>query len=123
MVESWNPLIHGKLVLDWARERNWDANLSDYPKTGIVVERKVMGFLYRTDSTVGYVDSLIVDPHVNRRELPKLLDRLATELYTVATNSGCRVVWLNTTLPSIARRARAIGFTSNPSWNIGWKHG
>lgn len=118
LVENYDPDIHGCLIHAWHES---DVDLSLFPEEGIVVNRKAMAFLYRTNSSVIYMDSFLCDPLCDLRELSGILDVLVDELSKLAAESGAKVVRLTTSLSSIARRVKERGPRPQIAYEFGWR--
>lgn len=81
-----------------------------YPPTGLVVDDIAVGFLYRSDAPhVAWIDGVVTDPFSKPGERAAALGELIPALYAVAEKQGCRLVWANTSVPSLVELGKACG--------------
>lgn len=110
-IEPWDPERHRPLLAEWAALRGqgepvWAA----YPPTGAVVDGIVVGFLYRTDSTTAYLDSLTSDPRASAIRRGRAIHTLLRYLVGEAERHGSTVQVFSTGLAGVQGLASRSGF-------------
>lgn len=91
-------------INEW--EMGWELNTSSidhYPETGFIVEGVCAGFLYKTDSSICFIDGYISNPKSDKKERKKALDLITRALlWSAKENFSTCVVY--TQNPSIRNR-------------------
>jgi hypothetical protein len=81
---------------------------------GFIVEKEgrpmAAGFLYLTNSTVGYVDYLVSDPNYKGKDRFEMITWLIEACSEEAIRQGCRITWAMTTYSGIVRRCDKLGY-------------
>ena len=81
---------------------------------GFVVEREgrllAAGFLYFTNSSLGYVDYLISDPNYKGRDRFEIITSLIEACSEEALKQGCRLTWAMTSYKGIVKRCEKLGY-------------
>ena len=68
------------------------------------------GFLYFTNSSLGYVDYLISDPNYKGRDRFKMITMLIDSCSRVAYESGCTYIWAMTSYEGVVKRCEKLGY-------------
>ena len=94
---------------------------------GFVVEKSgrlmAAGFLYLTNSSIGYVDYLISDPDYKGRDRFKMITWLIEACSEEALRQGCRLVWAMTTYAGIVKRCEKLGYeVLEDKYNVIYTH-
>ena len=110
------PLVYADYVLlcSWWLSWGWSPPaVNMLPSTGYIVEVEgnpvLAGFLYQTDSALGWVEWVIANPafRLERRQaLPVLLEAIAKE----ATRRGIQALFTSSNHPGLIEGYKANGF-------------
>jgi hypothetical protein len=84
------------------------------PDTGVVVEGVCALFLYLTNSSVGFCESLIVNPEASHEEINEAIPACFQELEKLAARHGVSILWATTFIPGVVERAKEQGFRVHP---------
>lgn len=78
-----------KVLVEWWKGHSWPIiPFNSLPKTGIIVDNTVAGFLYSTDSNVCMLEWVISNPKSEKLHRKECLDILFNELLSIAKNKG-----------------------------------
>lgn len=103
-IQKYSPKKHYKAVASWYHARNMAAPLPDsLPTLGFVVDGKVAGWLYQTDSTVALVDGFIASPDTLPSSRKQAIEVLAGLLLDLAHSLGYHTVLATTSHPTIKK--------------------
>ena len=94
---------------------------------GFAVEKEnrlmAAGFLYLTNSSIGYVDYLISDPNYKGRDRFEMITWLIETCSEEAIRQGCRLTWAMTTYNGIVKRCNELGYdVLEDKYNIIYTH-
>lgn len=92
-------------VNEW--ELMWELNpstLDHYPETGFIVDDVCAGFLYKTDSSICFIDGYISNPKTDKRVRKAALDMVTEKIFEVAKASGFNTCVAYTQNPSVRYR-------------------
>ena len=110
-VERWDIDTHYAILDSWMRARG--STLGDVrllPRTGFIVDRSFAAFLYKTDSSVAFLDSALSNPDVPARRRLEAFDVLIAELRAEARRLGYSHVAGTPSVRSLVNRLRRVGF-------------
>jgi hypothetical protein len=79
------------------------------PATGRIVPQVAAGFLYRTDSSLGFIDGFVSNPRAAPTEVKAALEAILKGLEADAKRLGMTVIVGNTKHAGVAELARALG--------------
>lgn len=100
----------------WAHARGLNMLDADcFPVLGRIVDGYAAGWIYRTDSRLGYIDNLISNPDADAAETDRAIDCVAKALMCDAQEYGVKQLQAMTFIPGISARAKALG------WSVGEK--
>ncbi len=108
--EPYVPEQHFEQVRAWLRFRDEEMTPEALPRTGFIIPGKVAGFLYRTDSSVAWIENLVAAPTLEREERNKLVDAIVTAISQKAKALGFKRLVGYTVLDVVVRRAKRHGF-------------
>lgn len=77
------------MVNEW--EKAWDLNpsaLDHYPETGFIIENLCAGFLYKTDSSICFIDGYISNPKSDKMERKVALYAMTKKILDTAKDMG-----------------------------------
>lgn len=106
----YEPKQHFEQVLQWLRMRGESTSPDRLPKTGYVVPGIAAGFLYRTDSSIAWIDSLVASKERTREERSEALDAIVQALRDEARRSGFSSLLGYTLYPVVVDRALRLGW-------------
>jgi len=103
-------------IIDWLAGHGLaPIPLAMFPPTGYVVEGLAAVFVYHTQSTVAFIETLVSNPGADKRDANRALDAAVRAALRECEDAGCEAVIATTSLPAVARRARKHGFRSEPT--------
>lgn len=95
----------------WFKSHGMDPITAHYlPKTGFIVDGVAAGFLYVTDSAVGWIENLISNKATSVEERNTALDLVVQAALSHAKSIGLECVVGFTELAPVADRAEKLGF-------------
>lgn len=110
MIVRWKPKDHYKAIASWFHARELPAPLpADLPEVGFIVDNRVAGWIYRTDSTVAFIDGIISNPNTLPSQRRQSLQVLAGVLVDYGISLGYRVIIATSSHPSIQELAPKYG--------------
>jgi N-acetylglutamate synthase-like GNAT family acetyltransferase len=80
---------------------------------GIIIEKNkpiAVGYLYLTNSKMGYIDNLIADPNYKSKDRFDIIIKLIQACKQMAKKSGCLEIWAITNSRGILQRCEALGY-------------
>ncbi len=105
------PEKHFAEILRWFELFNESMTPDALPQTGYIVPGKAAGFLYRTDSSLAWVESLIASKEVPKEERSRALDAVVLALCREAKRLGFKTVLGSTQLEAVVKRAQRLGWS------------
>ena len=89
-VELWTPDVHRELVAAWVSGHGKvPADLfAQISPTGIVVNRRVAGWLYMTNGPIAFADQFVSDPLSQKEDRRRDIHILIKALCSMAKESG-----------------------------------
>jgi poly-gamma-glutamate capsule biosynthesis protein CapA/YwtB (metallophosphatase superfamily) len=103
-------------VNEW--EKAWGLNpsaLDHYPETGFIVEEVCAGFLYKTDSSICFIDGYISNPKTEKEIRKKALDLVTEEIFKAGKEMGFKTCIAYTENPAV--RSRCLDNNFKPKGN------
>lgn len=82
------------------------------PETGRVVPGVAAGFLYVTDSSIGFLDGYVTNRERTLRERSAAIDEITDGLLAEARELGCKQVVAICMSRGVSRRAKRFGMRS-----------
>lgn len=103
------------ILAKWWNDHDWPAIPQDaLPKTGIVITNEenpiVAGFLYKTDSTMAWMEYIVADAKSDKMIRSEALDMLIDCLLFIAKENGFKTVFTSSVHPSLIARKQKHGF-------------
>lgn len=114
--ELFNYEKHYALAQEWWLAHGWPEAPTPpiLPKNGVVVTvagRPIcLGFLYLSDSEIGWVEYVVSDPESDKVKRGEALDLLIDSLKKIAVAFGKPVLFTSGKNPSLLERFRRKGF-------------
>ncbi len=99
----------------WADQWHTHVDLKVLPKTGRIVPGKAAIFLYKTDSSVGFLENLICNREVNKQDVSEAIDACVLDIEKDAKSMGISLIVCSTQLQSVIDRAKSFGYSSKPN--------
>lgn len=81
------------------------------PKTGYIVPGVAAGFLYRTDSSLCWLECLVANKDVPKEERNLALDAVVVALSQDAKKLGFKTLLGSTQLAAVVKRAQRLGWS------------
>ena len=101
-----------KFISDWAVARGFDAlDPSLSPKTGYIVDGVAAGFLYQTDSKLGFIHNYITNPEASSKDRDKALNAITEAIFSAARSLNINILVFWSADTGIRNRALAFGAT------------
>ena len=112
LVEQYSNDVHYFALTNWFMARK----LPPPPRwalssTGAIVPDVAAGFLYLTNSDVGYFDGFISNPDVSKERRELAFDLIVNELLMIAANHNVKLIVCQTKHKAIERLTTKFGFT------------
>ncbi|WP_224240619.1 hypothetical protein [Hyalangium gracile] len=104
------PEQHFTEVARWFELFNETMVPEALPQTGYIVPGIAAGFLYRTDSSVAWVESLIAFKEAPKDVRDRALDAIVVALCRDARKLGFKTVLGSTQLEAVVKRAQRLGW-------------
>lgn len=101
---------HFEQVREWLRNWNEDIVPRGLPENGFIIPGKAAGFLYRTDSSVAWIENLVAAPGLDRQERNLAVDAIVAAVVERARELGFEVLMGYTSLEAVLNRAERFGF-------------
>lgn len=105
------PELHFSQVSEWMQFRNEVITPDALPQTGFIIPGKVAGFLYRTDSSVAWIEGLVAAPGLDREERSQAIDAIVEAIIHEAQQLGFKTLLGYTVLDVVVKRSERFGFT------------
>jgi N-acetylglutamate synthase-like GNAT family acetyltransferase len=115
-VRPWQAKSDHPLLAMWWTLHSWPVvPLAALPPTGYIVCDEAgtaicAGFLYKTDSCIGWLEWVVANPLYDKVLRGEALDQLIAKLLDEAVLCGMRQVFTTTTHPSLISRYEKHGF-------------
>ena len=80
---------------------------------GIIIEKNkpiAVGYLYLTNSKMGYIDNLIADPNYKSKDRFDIIIKLIQACRQMAKEAGCLEIWAITKSKGILQRCKTLGY-------------
>lgn len=106
----YGPEAHFEQVHRWMEQRGQTIAPEDLPTTGFIVPGVAAGFLYRTDSSVAWIEGLVGSREVSAEARGHALDEIVRALRAEARRSGFKIMLGYTQLQAVVDRALRHGF-------------
>ena len=94
-------------ILGWYKDQGFPANFDQnlLPPTGVWVPGHACGWLYESDSALGWLGFPVVSPHVSRENGFKALSAVFDEIDIIARESGIAILTTAFSHTSLQRMA------------------
>lgn len=110
-MEAFVPSHHYDTLCQWWRAHQWEpVPLSALPRTGLVIPGICAGFIYSTDSDLGWIEWIVSNPESEKVERSKALDTLLEGLKEKAREMGKKVVFSSSNNAGLISRLERSGF-------------
>lgn len=101
----YDPLCDYEIIAAWGRDRGFPIIPPDhFPEFGIIVENYCVGFLYRTDSKIAWLEWVISNPNTDKVNRSNALDEMIRSLLKEAQDQGFKTVLSSCQSSSLIRR-------------------
>lgn len=103
-------------VSAWWTAHKWPAIPQDcLPKTGFIVDGLAAGFLYRSDSSICWLEWIIGNPQSDKLLRNEALDQVIAALICEAQRLGARMIFTSVVHPRLIERYQKHGFIVSES--------
>jgi hypothetical protein len=110
-IEYFEPDRHYEMIAKWWEGHDWPAiPMLSLPKLGLIVNNCCAGFLYRTDSTVAWMEFVVSDPKGNRRQNKESLGILVDSMVALARENGFESVVTSMRSHGLIKELKKHGF-------------
>jgi len=106
------PEQHYAQVLRWFELFGETIFPEALPPTGLIVPGVAAGFLYRTDSSMAMIESLVASKEVSKEERTRAVDAIIVGLSWEAKKLGFKTVLGFTQLDAVVQRVHRLGWSS-----------
>lgn len=110
-VEPYRPDVHYPILEGWWEGwKQTPPGPETLPATGFVVADLAAGFLYRTDSSLALIESLVANPASRAEARDAALDAVVEAIAEAAQAAGFDILLAYSSVPAVLRRAQRRGF-------------
>jgi hypothetical protein len=106
----YDPGAHFEQVLRWMEAWGQTISPDALPTTGFIVPGIAAGFLYRTDSSIAWIEGLVASRDISAEIRGLALDEIVRALRAEARRSGFKILLGYTQLQAVVDRALRHGF-------------
>lgn len=103
--------LHFEQIHAWVQSRGDVVTQDALPQSGFIIPGKAAGFLYRTDSSIAWLEGLVAAPGLEREERSQAIDAVVTALLSEAQRLGFKTLMAYTLLDAVVKRSERFGFT------------
>jgi hypothetical protein len=99
------------VISEWWKSHKWPV-LPEHmlPKTGMIIDNFCAGFLYKTDSSIAWLEFIISNPSTKKEERADALDILIKGLVNRAKEDGFKTIFTSVEHPSLITKYKNNGF-------------
>lgn len=98
------------MIAEWMKDRGLKmCPQEDLPQIGVIVPGKAVAFLYQTDSSVCYIESLISNRKASDSD--NALNLVVKGVLEAAKDLGYKTIFSSTKLDAVVNRAVELGFS------------
>ena len=115
-VRDFNRLADHPMVCRWWHAQKWPAIALDaLPRTGLVGTTDdgvplAAGWLYQTDSSIGWVEWIVGDPEADKEQRSEALDLLISKLVERSLDLGIKALFTSCSNERLIERYKKAGF-------------
>lgn len=103
-------------VQQWANQWKLPLRPEMLPLTGRIVPGKAVIFLYKTDSTIGFLENLICNREETKQSVSEAINACVEAIQKDALEIGMTHILCHTNLSAVAERAiQTFGYSSSHS--------
>lgn len=111
-IEKYNAARHYEVLCKWLSFYDMEPiEAAHLPPTGFVVEGLAMGFLYKSDTKLAQIETLVANGYAPREARDAATDLVVEAIIAEARASGFAVLQGVTQLDAVVQRALKHGFT------------
>ncbi len=112
-MRKFNPSTDYHTVCEWWRQHNWDCVPKDcLPVTGYIIDDVCVGFLYKTDSKIAWLEYIVSNKNSDKEVRNKGLDKVIDTLINDAYESGFKALFTSVEHPALIERYAKHHFVS-----------
>lgn len=112
-VEKFDKEIHYDEISEWFKKRNLNVPSKDMlSSNGVIIKGIACGFLYLTDSSLGFLDFYISNPNNKDKKRAKALETITSNLIMWAKDMGVTHLMANSQINTIQKLAFDFDFKS-----------
>lgn len=121
-VERFQLDRHYKMLCDWLSAYGIKAPpIGSLPKVGVIVNGAACGFLYRTDSSIAFMDGICCKKSVSGDLRRRSIDLVIDELKRIAPKYGVEMIIGFSKIRSMCERAVADDWIKESSYSVFYK--
>lgn len=111
-VERYQPERDYPTLCAWMRFYDLEPIVPEFlPPTGFVVQGLAMGFLYKTDTRIALLETLVSNGYAPRAQRDAATDAVVAAILEAARAGGFHIIQGYTTVGAVVDRALRHGFT------------
>lgn len=106
------------MIHQWYTDRGLDPSASDgtqFPDTGFVVDNILASWVYKTNSSIAYIDNTVADPNSTHEARVAAQQEMLPLLMEEAARLGAKTVCTTASHESFDTLLRAANFTTLPN--------
>src|SRR5690242_10972871 len=104
------PEQHFEQIRSWLQFWNEDMVPEALPKTGFIIPGKCAGFVYSTDSSLAFMETLVAAPGLAKEERSQAVDAIVAALIEATRKLGFKMLVGYTNLDAVVKRSEKFGF-------------
>jgi len=90
----------------------------ELPSTGLIIPDVAANFLYLTDSSIGFIENFIANPHASMFDIALALEETTKHFLMMAAQLKRTKIFALTRRNSITKRVERVGFKNHGPWNM-----
>ena len=105
-------------VKSWANRFGTQYRESQFPETGFIVDGVAAYFLYKTNSSVCFLENLISNRMASKNDRDHAIELVIKEALKTATELGFEIAYATTDVPQVVMRAMIHGAQATPKQTL-----
>lgn len=105
-------------VNSWGKQWGSTYKPNLFPPVGLIIENVGVYFMYETQSSLVFLESMVVNKDLDTETRHKAADLLLSDMLKLAKDKGYEVAYASTNNPSVVERAIRIGASVTPKYAL-----
>lgn len=122
MIENYSHSDHSQSLEKWLSHYGISLPpVSLFSDIGYIVNKTAIGFLFNTNSKVGYIDHVVANPQASEMARDESLNDLFKHLIRVAEALGIKFLTVQSRIPALQERLKFLGFIPEKEYMLYYK--